>query len=67
MRAETERNQSVKSMEEKKQLIFDWIDFHDTDRISLPRKPKKKEKFNYVKAIQKATEFENLKLKKIKL
>ena len=41
MRAETERNQSVKSMKEKKQLIFDWIDFHDTDWISLPRKPKK--------------------------
>ena len=67
MRAETERNQSVKSMEEKKQLIFDWIDFHDTDRISLPRKPKKKEKFNYDKAIEKAKEFEKLKLKKIKL
>ena len=67
LRAETEESQNINSIEEKEKSIFDWIDFHDTDRISLPRKPRKKEYFNYNKAIEKAKEFENLKLKKIKL
>lgn len=67
MRAETERTESVNSMKEKEIQIFNWIDFHDTDRISLPRKIREDRIFDYNKAIEKAKEFENLNLKKIKL
>jgi len=47
---------------EKEIQIFNWIDFHDTDRISLPRKIKEDRIFDYDKAIEKAKEFENIKL-----
>ena len=54
-------------MKEKEIQIFNWIDFYDTDRISLPRKIKEDRIFDYDKAIEKAKKFEKLKLEKIKL
>ena len=64
MRAETERTESVNSMKEKEIQIFNWIDFNDTDRISLPRKIREDRIFDYEKAIEKAKKFKNLKLTK---
>ena len=55
-----------KSAEEQKLIVFDWIWFYMNKRISLPKKITKNKLFNYDKAIEKAKEFEKLKLKKIK-
>lgn len=56
-----------KSAEEQKLIAFDWIWFYMNKRISLPKKITKNKVFSYDKAIEKAKEFEKLKLKKIKL
>ena len=55
-----------KSPEEQKQYAFDWLWFYDKERIRLPKKTNKNKIFNYDKAIEKAKEFEKLKLKKVK-
>ena len=66
-RAEIKCFPEPKSPEEQKQYAFDWLWFYDKERISLPKKVNKNNVFNYDKAIEKAKEFEKLKLKKIKL
>ena len=66
-RAEIKGFPKPKSAEEQKLIVFDWIWFYMNKRISLPKKITKRKVFNYDKAIEKAKEFEKLKLKKIKL
>ena len=66
-RAEIKCLPKAKNLEELKLQTFDWLWFYDKKRISLPKKINKMKIFNYDKAIEKAKEFEKLKLKKIKL
>lgn len=66
-RAEIKGFPKPKSIDDVKRNAFDWVWFYDKDRISLPKKIKKRKIFNYDKAIGKAKEFEMLKMKKVKL
>jgi hypothetical protein len=66
-RAEIKGFPKPKSIYDVKNNTFDWVLFYDKERISLPKKVNKKKIFNYDKAIEKAKEFEKLRLKKIKL
>ena len=66
-RAEIKGFPKPKSIDDVKNNTFDWVWFYNKKRIILPKKIKKNKIFNYDKAIEKAKEFEKLKLKKIKL
>jgi len=57
-RAEIKCYPKPKSIEELKNITFDWLWFYNEERINLPIKITKHKIFNYEKAIKKATEFE---------